>query len=369
MRSISSNALPRRDIYASIPPAHPGSISSVASLRTEPADAYSQFKHVTRSDELYENGGGQGGLILQALIPFAHRWLDISLRVPFSALNSLTNIAEEHLPMLKTLHINEIAVEELHEPINWGSFGLLRGPDISSFTFFGTNTFSRFNIDPQAFPLRWDQLVSLCITGDGWAYPLGITSDMALAIFSRCPHLHNCRLLVNDESAVEIPHGTILELPCLRWLHIVSANIPVNRQRGLFSRLLLPELWHLGLHLIHGFGASGNIQSFFPLFTICPRLESAQLNFEIFDKQSLMDLLRTLPPIIQRCPLLRELQLNSCYALSDQALLLFIIARMAVKPPTLRRVQVNFTREIQSDIRPDIQPFLDAGLELDATYF
>ncbi|KAF8143369.1 hypothetical protein K438DRAFT_648782 [Mycena galopus ATCC 62051] len=118
-------------------------------------------------------------------------------------------------------------------------------------------------------------------------------------------------------------------------------------------------------------------------------------SISIFDKQSLMDLLRTLPPIIQRfelkctsyddgvgtsiidadvlgvltpatdrpfsCPLLRELQLNSCYALSDQALLLFIIARMAVKPPTLRRVQVNFTREIQSDIRPDIQPFLDAG--------
>ncbi|KAF8143368.1 hypothetical protein K438DRAFT_1633725, partial [Mycena galopus ATCC 62051] len=68
-------------------------------------------------------------MILQALIPFAHRWLDISLRVPFSALNSLANIAKEHVPMLKTLHINEIAVEELHEPINWGSSEPIHSPD------------------------------------------------------------------------------------------------------------------------------------------------------------------------------------------------------------------------------------------------
>ncbi|KAF8143367.1 hypothetical protein K438DRAFT_1783860 [Mycena galopus ATCC 62051] len=54
MRSISPNTLPRCDIYVSIPPAYPGSISSVASLRTELADAYSQFKHVTRSDELHD---------------------------------------------------------------------------------------------------------------------------------------------------------------------------------------------------------------------------------------------------------------------------------------------------------------------------
>ncbi|KAF8133044.1 hypothetical protein K438DRAFT_1998324 [Mycena galopus ATCC 62051] len=78
----------------------------------------------------------------------------------------LAKVTEEHVPRLQVLAISEIPVpQQLHDPIvQWGSFGLLRGRNLSSFTFFGTNTFSRSNIDPQGFPLRWDELVTLCIT-------------------------------------------------------------------------------------------------------------------------------------------------------------------------------------------------------------
>jgi len=41
---------------------------------------------------------------------------------------------------------------------------------------------------------------------------------------------------------------------------------------------------------------------------------------------------------------------------------------MEIHPPTLRHVEVHFRREMQLDIRPNIQPLLDAGLELRTEY-
>ncbi|KAJ7252147.1 hypothetical protein B0H12DRAFT_962201, partial [Mycena haematopus] len=47
-------------------------------------------------------------VLLQALIPFASRWLDISVTATSSDLDTLSTITENDVPMLKTLEISEI---------------------------------------------------------------------------------------------------------------------------------------------------------------------------------------------------------------------------------------------------------------------
>ncbi|KAF8143334.1 hypothetical protein K438DRAFT_1876174, partial [Mycena galopus ATCC 62051] len=227
-----------------------------------------------------------------------------------------------------------------------------------------------------------------------------MTSDAAVHILSSCPCLQTCRLVVNDEapSAAEAHRGAILEFPSLRSLDIFSANSPVNRMGGVFSRISLPELRHLSLR---GFAVDESRENltYFPFLTISPRLENLVTDTNLFDESSLADLLRTLPPTLQQfqlachnslrhvvdddalaaltpsadrpfnCPILQELRITDGCSLSDEALLRFITARLAIQPTTLRCVEIHFAREMQFDIRPDIQPFLDAGLQLDTRYY
>jgi hypothetical protein len=64
------------------------------------------------------------------------------------------------------------------------------------------------------------------------------------------------------------------------------------------------------------------------------------------------------------CPALQELAITNCHNISDEALLHFIISRI----PTLKRVDVKFTRERQIDILPDLQSFVDDGLKVSITH-
>ncbi|KAJ7354484.1 hypothetical protein DFH08DRAFT_1077185 [Mycena albidolilacea] len=333
-------------------------------------------------------------LILQTLIPFASRWQDISLAVSLPTLESLSSITGNDVPILKTLNVKEFRERSEQPSPQWGSFGLLHGPNISSFSCL------RSKSEPLGFSLRWDQLTSLSLTSVFDLAP-HVTSDLAVAIFSKCPRLETCRLVVSDydESPVVEPWRSILELPCLLSLDIHCYGSPVTRIGGLFSYILLPELRHLGLR---GFLAPEDSDNFtyFLFPTISPRLESLEVDTQLFNKQALVALLTTLSSTIRHlrftgrqghpsliedaalaalipsespersfsCPILQEFRLICAHGVSDEALLRFIKARMSIQPPTLHRVELEFVRRIQLDIRPDIQPFLDAGLEVDLNY-
>jgi hypothetical protein len=137
--------------------------------------------------------------------------------------------------------------------------------------------------------------------------------------------------------------------------------------------------------------------TYFLFPTTSPRLESVEVDTQLFSKQALMALLTTLPSTIRHlrfagrqaylsladdalaaliscespersfsCPILQEFRLVCVHGVSDEALL--IKARMSIQPPTLRHVELEFVRRIQLDIRPDIQPFVDAGLAVDLNY-
>ncbi|KAF7357891.1 hypothetical protein MVEN_00835300 [Mycena venus] len=126
-----------------------------------------------------------------------------------------------------------------------------------------------------------------------------------------------------------------------------------------------------------------------------PRLEIIKINSDTFTKSSLTDFLRGLPPTVQHlqitepthpawhpyagntaldddvlttlatyCSTLKELIIRNCCKVSDEGLLCFII----YKNPALKRIEVEFGRVRQVDIRPNLQLFATDGLETSITY-
>ncbi|KAF8129092.1 hypothetical protein K438DRAFT_1887965, partial [Mycena galopus ATCC 62051] len=124
--------------------------------------------------------------MIQALIPLASRWQRISMTAISTDLQSLSIITHNDVPMLKTLEMNEISGPR--HILQWGSFGLLRGPNLSSFAYQGASD------DPNVLRLRWDNLTSLSFLTQ---HPHNMPTDKAIGLLSRCPRLETCRLFVD----------------------------------------------------------------------------------------------------------------------------------------------------------------------------
>ncbi|KAJ7164949.1 hypothetical protein C8R46DRAFT_1276876 [Mycena filopes] len=233
-----------------------------------------------------------------------------------------------------------------------------------------------------------------------------IRSASALQILSKCTRLQACSLRVTDPHNVVALEETVLELPHLHALDIVCVGSTIFSPGRIFSRLSLPELRSLTVTSL-GVQTSSPVELSFP-FHASPQLERLHLELQLFSRRSLLHLLSVLPPTIRQllftgdghrlrdrltsqggafghealavltpspdnpapsCPILEDLELDSRGGFSDHALLQFFKARMmAVPAPTLRRVAVQFKREKEFDIRPEIQSFLDAGLEVSIRY-
>ncbi|KAF7376700.1 hypothetical protein MSAN_00087000 [Mycena sanguinolenta] len=336
------------------------------------------------------------GQILRALIPFASQWRNITIGgVTTTVLEALASVTAEDVPVLQAVNLYSIYESQQQTNTQWDAFGLLNAPSLSCFSFLGACR------DLLTFPLQWARITRLYIASQGWN-PHGppLTSHRAVEILSLCLHLRIFHLLVDDRvpSPDDLPRQTILELPCLLELGISSLGKPVNRTGGLFSYVALPELRFLGMQpTLYPPTDDDEVQiTYFPLLATSPRLETLEIDTGLFNTESFAELLRTLPPAIRQleftghgdlaglndevlaaltpssgrsfsCPNLQELQITNC-DLSAQAILDFIKARMAAEPTTLRQVKIHLVRKMEQDIRPDIQPFLDAGLELDITH-
>ncbi|KAJ7785680.1 hypothetical protein B0H16DRAFT_1681019 [Mycena metata] len=324
---------------------------------------------------------------LEVVLSYVSRWQHFVVTT-LSELDSLFNLTEHDVPLLETLEIRPLSLAGTEQP----SFGLLHGPKISCFAL------TVFNINPLALPLRWKNLTSLCLINRGRrvnASPL--TSHETLKILSKCSRLRTCQFRLMETLTPLALEDSILELPYLSSLDITLIGPTMFSPGRLFSRLLLPEL--RSLRFISGQTSIPHNLSF-PFLAVSPKLEQLELELQLFGKESLLHLLSMLPPTIQRllllgrqiepadpfddaalasltpspdnpavsCPLLQELQVGPCLALSDHAVLRFIKARMTVQPATLRRVDIDFRREQQLDIRPEIQPFVDSRVEVSIRY-
>ncbi|KAJ7022127.1 hypothetical protein C8F04DRAFT_1139081 [Mycena alexandri] len=334
-------------------------------------------------------------LFLQALIPFAARWKNISLSVLWSALQTMSGLTEKDVPMLTKLEISQ-RPEPDPPTIPWPSLAMFRAPALRDFAFAGHDS----NI--MDFPIHWANLTSLSLMGHGWGV---LTCKIALDVLSKCSQMQTCRLLLSEDNfgtpSLAAGSGSILELPHLHSLYLTSLGLPLG-VGNLLSRLCLPVLRELELRGHANIGVddptfAANLVAF---LAASSRFESLRADTQMFTKPSLIDLFRGLPATITRlhlidrahpwgppgvnavldddaievltpspdrtsaivCPKLQELHITRCLCPSDKALLRFIVERMSIPTPALKRVEIQFTRQMQVDITADIQPFLDTAM-------
>ncbi|KAF7376632.1 hypothetical protein MSAN_00080000 [Mycena sanguinolenta] len=165
------------------------------------------------------------------------------------------------------------------------------------------------------------------------------------------------------------------------------------------GHLLLPELHNLKLDGLENPGSAASADPLISFLAASTHLETISICSSTFSKSCLTTFLCGLPPTICRldifenrerhpwvgavlddddvlatlelrpdsstvCPALLELVISPFNAISDEALFRVITSRM----PTLRRVDVAFDREMEVDILPRLQSFVESGAQISITY-
>ncbi|KAJ7816529.1 hypothetical protein B0H14DRAFT_2844683 [Mycena olivaceomarginata] len=316
--------------------------------------------------------------LLRALIESAGRWQHIDFTIHPSLLFGILSYLETDMPLLQTVALKHHPCREDLQGIECGSFKMLRGTRMSTFSIPG-NAFA-----PDRFPLSWNQLTNLTIDGparSGWRE---FTSEMVLGLLSRCPKLQCVKVAIGDTTRSLAQHPMV-ELP---FLHTFSTPV-------LFNHLSLPELHHFTL-----LGTSGEMCPTLPQFLATTvRLESFETNDKTLSSTCWWETLHNLPPTLHRlsiramdgswrlpigddtlealvtpgiCPALQDLSIERGSNLSDAAVLQFITTRMQQSRTSggmaLRRVEIQFRRQMIVDIMPSLQPFLETGLTVSLIY-
>ncbi|KAJ7248624.1 hypothetical protein B0H12DRAFT_1123490 [Mycena haematopus] len=330
-------------------------------------------------------------LFLNVLVPFASRWQNIRLMVPPLALESLLCLAEKDVPLLKHLKLVQ-RPEHPNSDSKWtlSPFGFLCGPNLTRFSLLGGNT------NPLDLPLRWNQLTALSLMGPAWGLAHPQTCEVIFEILSRCPKLQTCKLLVQGPPEGDLSHS-IVECPCLHTVELTCVGTPLLTAGILLTRLSLPDLRDFKLSGLGELPSVFSGDSLVSSLAASTHLERISIHSNTFSKPFLYDFLRGLPPTIRYlhitepmhmwrpsiaeaaldddvfaalnappacCPALEELVIYSCRKVSDEALLRFIISRVS----TLKLVDIQFDREREVDIFPNLEPFLEAGGKASITY-
>ncbi|KAJ7031042.1 hypothetical protein C8F04DRAFT_1112088 [Mycena alexandri] len=340
-----------------------------------------------------------GAISNDAIIPFTPRWQSITLCASSVVLETLSSITEDDVPLLQKLMISQHFGTGFTLPLP--TFALLRAPRLIDFTFGGGHA----NI--RNLPIQWENLTHLSLT----SYNDSLTCPIALQLLVRCSQLQLCSFNFSQQDTLSLVDGAgrTIELPFLHSLYISSVGLPVNGIGNMLRRLSLIGLRHLHLRGELDIGLENlfvaNLLAFLGV-SLC--FESLKIDTANSTTSSLTELLLGLPSSTTRlhiggtlswrlahangilnvilyddvitvltptpqnpgsCPALQELHIARCMSLSDEALLRFIKARMTAVHPTLRKVVIKFSREMQVDIAQDIQPLSDDGrLEVITTY-
>ncbi|KAF7370257.1 hypothetical protein MSAN_00656800 [Mycena sanguinolenta] len=299
---------------------------------------------------------------MDILIPFASRWKDISVTIPTFAVQALLDLKEHDVPFLESLTITEIDVEFRIDP-TWLSPGsLLSAARLSRFLPHGGLT-----LMPRD----------------------ALSCQIILDILARCSRLQTCKVGVVEHEGEHL-QDSIVECLSLHSIEVWCYSSPLDNSGHLLSRLSVPNLQDFTLG---GAAVPSNSISLLSSLATCTHLQSISITCEMFYSHELVDFLRGLPPTLQcLCidhqwhpgplssllddnffvtletlavlPALEELIMVNNRELSDEALLRFIISRM----PTLRRVDIKFDREMQVDILPSLESFLESGAQVSLTY-
>ncbi|KAJ7151779.1 hypothetical protein C8R43DRAFT_482563 [Mycena crocata] len=343
--------------------------------------------HCPLSISLHCNGPD----MMHSVLPFASRWERVEFTVPPEVLALVSHLSEASVPLLKsfaTQHWDSAPNEHA-----WGSWGLLRNPLLSGFSFHGTGA-----LKPLDLPLRWNQLKKLCLNvADGWNVQgpgFVLTSDTALDVLSRCPSLQTCQLGVQNEDTPEPVSTAVFEHPSLRTFDLTCDGSPSVVFQRLLHRLSLPVLRHF---VLRAYGSGTQTICHVALPAAAPLLESVDINIEALKMSPAPAFFRSLPSTIREiritdaydsrpapneeilalltpspspcyCPALEDFHIPNCVSFSDAQLLRFVEARVSAGLP-LKHVAISFARGVELDIKPALQPFLENnGLRVELAY-
>ncbi|KAK7018877.1 hypothetical protein R3P38DRAFT_2978825, partial [Favolaschia claudopus] len=325
--------------------------------------------------------------VLELLVPYASRWHDISLPISSPGHKTLSELSEDDVPLLRFL---SLSLPQISSEFAWSPSDILHAVNLSRFQFAGGG------VIPSGLPLRWNTLTDLSLRPSSWNAQQNLTCETALDILSKCHALRRCQLLIQGVAEFQVlPTDVTIQSSLLRVFELECPKTPIRT-----SGYLLDHFSHLELEDFSLLGSGDwedrdNIQDLTSALVRCPQLRSVVIQADMFSKLFLVDLIRGLPSTVQRlkmfgvrgwdddsldndvlqvletsadrpvgCPGLRQLILQGVHLITDDALLHFTVSRS----PTLRLLDVTFSRERQVDILPNLQQFIDAGLEIHLRY-
>ncbi|KAJ7731339.1 hypothetical protein DFH07DRAFT_847509 [Mycena maculata] len=322
---------------------------------------------------------------MQAIVSFASRWEDIEFTVLPSVLVPASRLTEGDVPKLRSLRVYNM-YEHTPRAIQWESLGLLGASALSHVAI----TANRFNL--LALPLHWIQLRSISIseTWNGETSVPPTTSETVLQLLSQCPELRSCRFWIQEGPENHSTPTRVIEHPLLEAFEIECGGDVPSLIHHLFSSLSLPGFQHLK---IRGHCDNGTTLSQSPFLIFPVTLATFDINIEAFPRSSLVEVFRGLPDTLRtvrihdlppHSPLsselradtltflplgLQELEIQACASFSDEQLFHFMQSRTTGGASrTLRRLRVDFSRQIQCDILPGLRQFVEKGIRVELTY-
>ncbi|KAJ7062352.1 hypothetical protein C8F01DRAFT_128408 [Mycena amicta] len=327
---------------------------------------------------------------LQVMISHLSQWRRIELRVPDRLVEVLRKFTGKDVPLLQSLKLDLLVLQQGADPL-YPPLELLTAPRLSDLHLAGMSA------QPDALGLQYDQLTSLTLSPLPWSasHP---NLEASLSVIGECRQLRRFHVTVYENTpGMQEIHIESLTLEILVIKYSKGTTTPFRA----LNYLSLPALVDLSV-ILGAFSDDAGVAaagfSFERFFSISIGLRSLCLDAGLLDKEPFMALVCALPSSLRRlavhhdadswsvddeflasitpttghptaCSGLEDLVIRYCHDISDRALLEFIRSKMNLGSHSpLKHVRMKLRRPMEFDILPEVQSFLEAGLDLVVGY-
>ncbi|KAF5319439.1 hypothetical protein D9619_008439 [Psilocybe cf. subviscida] len=258
-------------------------------------------------------------IILDAIMAFSRRWQTIHFHSPSTCLSRVVAMSEHDVPILRSLTIRgrDVPTDQFfppgtsHPEIPVFRFlhdsGLLRAPQLRQIVY------TRVTEDFLQFPLKWEQMTVISLTGLAWTIPVYLSLRNVAQVLQRCPSLITCTLEIAITPPSSSDYMQKISIPPISLLSLETISLQSSRvdMLSLFHALQVPALRQLEFFVNRAnfmFDASFT-EDFIPfLKRTSSTLRALTMDPFFLDKASLHTCLR-------HSPGLRSLSLRaSCFA-------------------------------------------------------
>ncbi|KAJ7140697.1 hypothetical protein C8R44DRAFT_866397 [Mycena epipterygia] len=330
--------------------------------------------------------------LLDFLAEFSRRWKSIHIILPtLDSFEIFASLSAEDVPMLQDAVVGGVIPSfEANSP--WDSLAFLAAPSLLSLSITEGCHFPALNY----LSKRLVHLRIMSKPTEDLSFPL--TSAIVLGLLQQFPVLETCELALVGEAQSSWTGGSVV-LPRLH--HLSLWNQTLEREADLlFADLILPNMRSVDYRLT---SASANALPFSPLVPALQRLRldivyirgSVLLDYLrpaqhledlrlsgtptfspedwAYDQPDMMFFLTHFGPHSEQplCPRLRRLELHDTSVVSDDDPFAIIQARAGSDRGSVARLMqfsATIPRAMEWDIMPELQPFIDEGLEVSLAY-